>query len=80
MANGTTTAFMSWLGSNSTGHSVTADNSPNDAHFTIDHSDPAQVTRKEMMDQLINADLWILSQGENSGTKEYKIGNTKPTW
>ncbi len=80
MASGTTTAFMSWLSANSTGHTVHENNSPDDAHFTIDHANSSQVTRSQMMAQLINADLWILSRGINSGSKEYKIGNIKPTW
>ena len=71
---------MTWLAANSSGHTVHADNSPDDAHFTIDHSDSNQVTRKQMMNQLISADLWILSKGSNKGSKEYKIANTKPSW
>lgn len=54
------------------------DSSPDSIHFSVDHT--AGLTHKALMNEVLQYRVWLLSNGSNIGTKEYKIAKTKPSW
>ena len=78
-----TTALHTWL-TGQTGVVINDNSSPDSVDFQIAHQNPVTPTRKELMDELMNHDLWLVScnpvgSGE-SRVKRYKVvGGASPT-
>lgn len=55
----------------------------NEIHFSINHAAPGGISHKSLLYEMGNYKLWILSNGLNKGTKEYKVGDISssvPNW
>ena len=74
----TTNAMVSWLQDKS-GVTITSNQSPNRIEFTINHA--TGITHKQFINEVYKHKLWLISShAPNTGTKDYVMANTKPTW
>ncbi len=71
----TVNVFVTWLTGKS-GVTITSDDSPSSVEFNINHA--TGIKHKEVIDELMSHDLWVVSGTPNTGLKPYKVADTKP--